>query len=577
MSDTQHKESINKDHYEKYNPEAPIIDIYFYEALMNKESLKFLPTLLNEMDENLGITVDKFCSNPLLQSLKIETSQIIEIVKNSKDFHYDKKSKMLKFKKKADLNLIIFPNFEISGVESIEDKIKYLKSTIFMSCKLLEKSENLSDLEIVIENLIKKGKTYDNFPSKLKRIVFVDTKNIFQISFESEYYATQAFSFFESLIEENYFSNLKEKPAIVLAAETLKRRILRDISLEQQLSTQSQISFIRYILKNPTSFSTNDFFTKSSFSKETNKYEHSKLNPNKIFNEIYNNENISKVVNSSKRNSSMNRDNILKNIPSNKVSINSSLQNKLNEPSTKETEYYNINNKDRIRSNSLIKLFSSYKNSVSYFPSSTKKNEVSTEKLLPAYNLRNKFDLTFNQNLYNHYFLKQNPDQDISNFNQKVSKHKLSNIIIPKEHKFSCNFIDHNKNRFIFNRYDNEKLIGIFLNMANSNNFKLPAVFDSESNKYDEEIFLEIGIPIPKTLEERRTKKINTQSHKYSCNSYYNNTNSNIQKNNGFVRSQRFSFYNNQEKPLEKGRNSRLYSSQYEVENNFKFKGKNQF
>jgi len=103
---------------------------------LNKETLKNLPALVDEMDENLAIDINNFLSNNILKEFKLEKQNIIDVVKQSKKLHYDNKSQYIKFKEKADRNIVIFKNI-IENEEDILLKCEFIKSAIENKSKCL--------------------------------------------------------------------------------------------------------------------------------------------------------------------------------------------------------------------------------------------------------------------------------------------------------------------------------------------------------------------------------------------------------------------------------------------------------
>ena len=600
----------------------------FYDALMNKDSLKILPKLIDDMDENLGIKVDKLIENPIIKPFSLQASQFVDVVKNSKNYHYDKKLKIFRFKKKPDLNLILFPDFEFTEKDSIKksisDKIKFLKDTLYLSCKLFgnKKNENQEenfngDIEAkVISDLMQKNIEFDNFTYKLGRIQFNENLKQFQIIFDAELYSSQALQFFNELNALNYFENYIKstdsenftyKPS--QAAETLKKRILREIPpVENQLSLSNQINFIKYILNNPVSFSSKDFImsidNENKKGNTSEQYERPKLNLMKMYKQDFDLVDLRFLMTREnydnqrkKRNLSMGENRRLNSV--HKTSINQTNTYKkaveinekrnsyamLNNPNYKADarnshsmnknlslvdyidnlkQEYNFNKNDENFKNSNKKISANQKRSISKAV-----NSVSNSKY------KNKFDLveenynTMNygqkltENSYLRRFSKGEKPQivntvtgqntniytvnkfDNNNPNLKSSKHKLSNIMVPSEHRFSCNYIDHNvvsnshklsyketksyhkntideqynmevapeeidttndycKSKNIKVMYSSETMVNIFANLYANNKFAIPQVFTKGDKDY---IFSEIGIPIPKKLEHLREKK----------------------------------------------------------------------
>ncbi len=81
------------------------------------------------MDENLAININTFLANEIFKNLKFDKQNLIEMVKQSKKLHYDNKSQFIKFKEKADRNIIIFKNI-IENDEDVLNKCEYIKNAI---------------------------------------------------------------------------------------------------------------------------------------------------------------------------------------------------------------------------------------------------------------------------------------------------------------------------------------------------------------------------------------------------------------------------------------------------------------
>jgi hypothetical protein len=169
------------------------------------------------MDENLAITTNNFISNPLISPFKIEMQNLIDCIKASKKLHYDNKQKLIRFREKADRNIVIFKDIlQDSNNENYENICKIIKQ------KITEKSQNL------INNL--------------KDVEKIE-KNIF-FNFENEKYACDL----EKILveskknKENFFENLN----YFLAAETYGRRITP--YLNNRISQEEQINIINGIL-----------------------------------------------------------------------------------------------------------------------------------------------------------------------------------------------------------------------------------------------------------------------------------------------------------------------------------------
>lgn len=238
--------------------ETKSITLNIYEAIMNKETIKFLPALVEDMDENLAIHIDTFVNNQLIKPFNLNPKEVIQIVKGSKRYHYDTKTKTLKFKKKADQNVIIVDNFEAPPVENeLEEitKIKFLKNSLLLSTK--QQLEN---------------HTYHHFLNKLKKIEKVNEN--FHLVFENEDYASEAKEFFQTLNKEGHF---KTELKMTQAAESLKRRVVSEYPCDLPTLKQ-QNSLVGALFKNPVKFiprrftvNVNPAERRKSFS--SNKYE----------------------------------------------------------------------------------------------------------------------------------------------------------------------------------------------------------------------------------------------------------------------------------------------------------------
>ena len=95
-----------------------------------------MPCLVDEMDENLAININFFLINKIFKELQLDKQNIIDIVKQSKKLHYDNKSQFIKFKEKADRNIIIFRKV-IETDEDVNPKCEYIKNAIGHKSKCL--------------------------------------------------------------------------------------------------------------------------------------------------------------------------------------------------------------------------------------------------------------------------------------------------------------------------------------------------------------------------------------------------------------------------------------------------------
>lgn len=220
----------------KENSNDGILYLQDFEAIMNKESLKRLPLLVNAMDENLSINIVEFINNPVMIEFKLHQHKLIEVIKSSNKFHYDNKTGMIKFKEKADRNILIVSNFvyEADTSEDKEAKEKYVYRLIEDNCK--------------------------NYYKKIKKINYVPVSETFHFIFEHEDYSMEVEKCLNNLLEtekgqgENEFDkHFKSDAKIFLAAESLKRRITANFD-PMFSSLYNQVQFLKTIIKNPTNF-----------------------------------------------------------------------------------------------------------------------------------------------------------------------------------------------------------------------------------------------------------------------------------------------------------------------------------
>ncbi len=96
---------------------------------MNKDNLKKLPLLVESMDENLSILLTDFINHPLFVEFKLNKDKFIDMLKQSKKFVWDFRTGHIKFKEKADRNILIVGNF-VHSEEEKEAKIEEMKNII---------------------------------------------------------------------------------------------------------------------------------------------------------------------------------------------------------------------------------------------------------------------------------------------------------------------------------------------------------------------------------------------------------------------------------------------------------------
>lgn len=196
---------------------------------MNKESLRKLPALVNSMDENLAINIAEFVGNQLLKDLKIKQPKLIEVIKSSHKFHYDNKTGTIKFREKADRNILMVNNFLKTGEESeVQEKENYIRRLV--------KEKNM------------------NYANKIKKIDKVG--NGFHVVFDHEDISMDVERYLLDYVtgeqKNDLFNDLK-LAQICLAAESLKRRVVSAFDPNFS-SLWAQNQFINSIILNPTSY-----------------------------------------------------------------------------------------------------------------------------------------------------------------------------------------------------------------------------------------------------------------------------------------------------------------------------------
>ena len=59
------------------------------------------------MDENLFFNIQDFIKHPLMLEHKLSQGKLVEVLRQSPKFHYETKTGTIKFKEKADRNILI--------------------------------------------------------------------------------------------------------------------------------------------------------------------------------------------------------------------------------------------------------------------------------------------------------------------------------------------------------------------------------------------------------------------------------------------------------------------------------------
>lgn len=284
---------------------------------MNKESLKKLPSLVNAMDENLAININDFINNPVLKELKLHQQKLVEVIKQSHKFHYDNKTCTIKFKEKADRNVLIVTNYILSD----------------------DPQERINKEEL-LKKIVKDGGK--NLVSRIKKIEIVG-KGI-QVIFEHEDFSMEAEKILQN--QQSDYEEFKDCQ-ILLAAESLKRRIVSN-SDPKFNKIMAQVLFVHTIIINPSIYIPRRFTAgvnkntvenliagrKASTSKSPSKFdEFNKMNTYNVA-QIHNYKMLNSLHSQANRHYSNHRSDTLKDIPaSNLEAINRYIytqQNSLN-------------------------------------------------------------------------------------------------------------------------------------------------------------------------------------------------------------------------------------------------------
>lgn len=190
------------------------------------------------MDENLAINTNNFINNTIISPFGLDMQNLIDTVKASKKLHYDNKQKLIRFKEKADRNIVIFKDI-VKKEEDFENFSNLLKM------KIKEKSQ---DLITCLKNVEKIN------------------QNIF-FNFENETYACD----FEKILDDckKNKENPYEELNYFLAAETYGRRITPN--LNRNISQEEQIKIIKKV-----------FDSQNFNDKRRNTFDNNKINKKKL-------------------------------------------------------------------------------------------------------------------------------------------------------------------------------------------------------------------------------------------------------------------------------------------------------
>jgi hypothetical protein len=131
---------------------------------MNKNTLFKLPSLVDSMDENLSIHLTDFLNHSLFIDLKIHKDKLIEVLKKSKNFVWDFRTGLIKFKEKADRNILIVSNcmYDIEDIRKLLININNLYIYKIKKIENFEKSIHIlfdhEDTSMEIEKILNNTK-----------------------------------------------------------------------------------------------------------------------------------------------------------------------------------------------------------------------------------------------------------------------------------------------------------------------------------------------------------------------------------------------------------------------------------
>jgi hypothetical protein len=367
------------------------------------------------MDENLAITTNNFISNPVISPFKIEMQNLIECIKASKKLHYDNKQKLIRFREKADRNIVIFKDILLDSTnENYENICKLIKQ------KITEKSENLN-----------------NFLKEVEKI----ENNIF-FNFENEKYACDL----EKILDEskknkeNFFENLN----YFLAAETYGRRITP--YLNNKITKEEQINLVKVILNKQ-----NINLEVIPKEKRRNTFDNNRINKRNF--SILENNTIKKTTNNTNLNSKNTNNNNYSNNNTkvngnydnnNKVEINKNLKKQPNSMKGNYNNRFLRNSFNIVNNNNGNGYFNNYNNNLGYTPYYSKINS----------------SIDYNNNIPNHYANELNTSN--GNFNSLMNNANYLNNTSLKgynQDKFFYGDSLNDPNIISLNYYDNNSFI----------------------------------------------------------------------------------------------------------------------
>jgi hypothetical protein len=191
------------------------------------------------MDENLFFNIQDFIKHPLLLEHKLSQPKLVEVLRQSPKFHYENKTGTIKFKEKADRNILIIR-------------------------KLLKDPDNTDEIKIKEDFLTQLIK--ENNKSHFHRIKKIDKVGEgFHVVFDHEDVSQNVEKFFNerlkhegrvlisSIIKEDKFDFIENflNSEILLAAESLKRRVVSAYDSKVP-SMWQQVQRVNEILLNPS-------------------------------------------------------------------------------------------------------------------------------------------------------------------------------------------------------------------------------------------------------------------------------------------------------------------------------------
>ena len=190
------------------------------------------------MDENLFINIGDFIKHPLIREHRLNQPKLVEAIRSCPKFHYETKTGIIKFKEKADLNILIIRRF----------------------LKIPESDTERIQKEEFIKKLIR-----ENNKSHVHRIKKIDKiGDGFHFVFEHEDVSQAVEKFLIerlqkeeggrvlllSIVQDESLINDFLQADICLAAESLKRRVVSAYESKPP-SMWQQVQRINDILLNP--------------------------------------------------------------------------------------------------------------------------------------------------------------------------------------------------------------------------------------------------------------------------------------------------------------------------------------